>query len=119
MLSLIVVFIFGLAVAFFATQNTRGVNVTLANSELSGVPLYVVVLISILLGLLMGWIISLVSSISSFFRLRGKDAQIQQTQSSVQNLERKVHDLEIENARLQSDVDNYKPSLKSKILASS
>jgi len=119
MLSLIIIFIFGLTVAFFATQNTGNVDVVLANSPIPDVPLYLVVLISIILGLLMGWFISIVSSISSFFRLRGKDAKIQQTQSSVHNLEKKVHDLEIENERLRSDLDNYKPSIKSKILAQS
>ena len=119
MLSLIIVFIFGLAVAFFATQNTRGVDVILVNSLLPAVPLYIVVLISILFGLFMGWIISLVGTVSSFFRIRGKDTEIQHSQSSVHDLEKKVHDLEIENTRLKTEVDNYKPSIKSKLLANS
>lgn len=117
MVNLIVIFLFGLMVAFFATQNTNGVSVVVANSVFSSVPLYVVVLVSILFGLLLGAIMNLADSISSFFVLRKKDSALHHTQASIKDLEDKIHDLELENTRLKTESDTYKPSLKSKLLA--
>lgn len=116
MLVLMVMFIFALGVAFFATQNTNGVTVVLANTPISGIPMYIIVLASILVGLFMAWIISLVDAIASFFTLRGKDSTIAATKTRIRELENKVHDLEIENTRLREHkVHDTRPTIRERL----
>lgn len=103
MIALILLFMFGLGVAYFAMQNTYPVTVTLVGVPFPGVQLYLVVIGSILFGLVVAWLVSMVSSIPSFFTLRSKNIAITKSQESIHELEEKVHDLEIENARLRGE----------------
>lgn len=110
-------FLFALGTAFFATQNTGGTTIVLANTHLSSIPMYVVVIASILLGLFMGWIISLLNGISSFFTIRGKDSTIASTKNRIADLERKNRDLELENTRLREHkIHDTRPTVKERIL---
>lgn len=103
MAELIIAVIFGLGMALFATQNTNGVTITLANSPLTGVPLYLIVIISILLGLLISFLISLVQSISSSLTIRGKDNALKSRDEKINGLEQQLHNLELENAQLKGE----------------
>lgn len=105
MLTLIVVLIFGIGVAFFATQNAQQVSVTLANYELTSVPMYVVVLASLLLGISTAWIISLVGSISSTLTIHGKDTKIKESKKEIADLIKRIHQLELENEKLKAELD--------------
>ena len=64
MFALIILVIFGIGVAFFATQNTQAISITVANYPLTGIPLYLIVLGSLLLGFLVSWILSFFDVIS-------------------------------------------------------
>jgi lipopolysaccharide assembly protein A len=99
MATLIVTVLMGLALAYFATFNTQAVSINLANNLLV-VPLYMLVIVSILIGLLVSAIISSIDSISSAFALKSRDSQIRQKEKTVEALEQRIHDLEIENAKL-------------------
>jgi uncharacterized protein HemY len=103
MFVLILVLLIGLGIAYFATQNTAGVNITLANNTFEGVSLYLIVLGSLLLGIFMSWLISLVDSVSSFLNMHGKDTAIKDSEKYIQTLKQKNHDLELENARLKGE----------------
>ncbi len=102
MFALIVLFIFGIGVAYFGTQNTQTISVTLANYNLNGIPVYVIVLGSLLLGFIISWIISLVDVISSAFKIRGKESSIKDANKQIANLTKTVHQLELENERLKA-----------------
>ena len=102
MLSLIVLLIFGSLVAYFATQNPQTTTVTLANYPLSDVPLYVVVLFSLLLGIGVSWFLSLFGTISSFFTNKNKETKIRQGNREITQLTKRIHQLELENERLKS-----------------
>jgi len=56
MLVLLVGVIFGLAIAYFATQNTTPVTIHIAQYAFEG-PLYLVVMGSLFVGLLIAWIL--------------------------------------------------------------
>lgn len=103
MSTLIVAVIAGLLFAFFATANTAGVTINIGNYLLNNVPLYLVALGSLLLGLLISWVISLVDSLSSGLSLRSKEQQIKQTEHRLEDLKSRVQELEIENARLKGE----------------
>lgn len=103
MFALIVLFIFGIGVAFFATQNTQPISLTFANYSLAGIPVYIIVLISLVLGFAISWIISLFDVISSSFKIRGKENKIKDSNKQINELTKKVHQLELENERLKGE----------------
>lgn len=104
MFSLILLVIVGLGFGYFATQNTQQIAITLANTPVPGIPLYIVIGITLIIGFAICWIISLTDTFSTFFRMRGKDGKIKDSKKSINDLSKKVHDLEIENARLQGQL---------------
>lgn len=108
MSSLVLIIIFGLGMAYFATQNVGTVHLIVANYLLSGIPMYVVVIFSLLLGILVSWILSMVDVISAAFTVRGKDNELKKALKTVDTLEGKVHDLEIENEQLKKGTDKQK-----------
>ncbi len=103
MLALIVLVVFGIGVAFFATQNTQTISITLGNYPLTGVPLYLIVLVSLLLGFVVSWIISLVDVISSALKIHGKESAIKDANKQISELTKRVHQLELENERLKAE----------------
>ncbi|CAN5122113.1 hypothetical protein BH11PAT1_BH11PAT1_2240 [soil metagenome] len=105
---LILAVIFALGIAYFATQNTAGVSIYIAQYFIPGVPLYMVMVVSLLVGMFMAWVAGLLDNIGSMFAIRGKDSRIRQTQLSVNRLEEKVHELEVENARLRGETQTEK-----------
>lgn len=100
MLSLLILIIFGLGMTFFATQNTGSVHILFGNYVLYGIPLYIVVIGSLLLGIFASWLISLVDAFSSTLTLHWKDSQIKNAYKTIETLRKEKHDLEIENSRL-------------------
>ncbi|MDP2692848.1 MAG: LapA family protein, partial [bacterium] len=66
MLAIIFTIIFAIAVAFFATQNTASVIINIPQYSWS-VPLYIVVLVSLLLGFVFAWILHLMNAFTSLF----------------------------------------------------
>lgn len=103
MFALIVLVVFGIGVAFFATQNTQTVSVTLANYPISGIPLYLIVLGSLLLGFVVSWILSFFGVISSALKLHGKESTIKDANKQISELTKRVHQLELENERLKAE----------------
>lgn len=107
MLALIVVILFGILFAFFATQNTSTMSITFANYQVTGIPLYVIVLGGLLIGVVISTILSFFDAIGTFFTLHGKDSAINNQGRTISDLKRKIHDLEIENTKLKE----HKPGL--------
>lgn len=103
MITLLLLGIIGLGMALFATQNISPATVTLANYTLTGVPVYLVVIISILAGIVMSFVISLVTGLSSTLSLHRKDSLIQNSQATIEKLQKENHQLSLENARLKKD----------------
>ena len=102
MLAVILTIIFAIGVAFFATQNTASVVINIPQYSTS-VPLYLVVLLSILVGFIFAWMLHLMNAFASLFALRGKDNAIKKEKKANTELANKVHDLEIEKAKLETE----------------
>ena len=90
MLSFIIILLFGLAVSFFAGQNTLPVTIHLSNYQLTSVPLYVVIVVSMLVGFIISWLVSLVETLFNVFVIRGKDSAIKESQIKVDKLHDKI-----------------------------
>lgn len=102
MLGLIVTIIFSLEVAYFAIQNSSGVPIRFVNYQFTGIPIYIVVVTSILAGVLMAWFISALNSASYFMKLRSKDSTINKDRKDILEMKSKIRNLEIENEKLRN-----------------
>lgn len=100
MLSLILAVAFAILVATFAVQNRNFVDVRFGTYLLTGVPVYLLVLLSILSTLLFAGILFLANNVSSFFTIHGKEHSIKERSHENEKLVQRVHDLEVENAKL-------------------
>ena len=89
----------GVIFAAAALQNTQYVTLHFQN-YVTSVPLYLVAIASMLVGVIVTATIALVGALSSSLSMFGKDIHIKSTENALQRLENKIHDLEIENARL-------------------
>ena len=103
MLSLLILVVFGLGVGLFAAQNTGIVHIALGNYFVGGVPLYVIVIGSMLLGIFVSWLLSLVTSISSSLRFHGKVAELKEAYRTIESLNKENNALLRENAHLKGE----------------
>lgn len=101
MFLLIATIIFAGIIAFFATQNAGPVDLHLGKYNLASVPLYWVVLGSVLATLIFSWVMFLMNSISSSFVLHGRNNSLKKLEKENEKLTEKIHKLEIDNARIQ------------------
>lgn len=100
MLTLILLVILGLIFGYFASQNTQTITITLANYVITSIPLYIVIGATLLLGLSLSWLISLLDSFSMAMKFREKNSTIKDSKRTIQDLTKRVNQLEIENAGL-------------------
>lgn len=100
---LIILIISGSLLAYFAIQNPAPVTVNLAQFTISNVPLFYVIIGSILVGLLIGYLISLIKALTVNFALRGKNKKLADVEKEKVQLVRQVHQLELENEQLKKD----------------
>lgn len=105
MFTLILLVLIGLSFGYFATQNTMNIPVNIAGMVYEHVPLYVVLGITLLVGLALSWIISMIDSIYTSMTLRGKDNVIKDTKRSNNELVKQVRQLELENAKLRGRLE--------------
>ena len=103
MLVLLVGVIFGIAIAYFATQNTTPVTIRIAQYALEEVPLYLVIVGSLFVGLFISWILYLARAVSSKLTIYGKDHEVRRARRTAANLETRVQEFEAENAQLKTD----------------
>jgi len=90
----------GLGLAYFATQNTNLTSLYFGSYIVSNIPLYLVIIGTLLLGLLLAWIFSLVNSLTSKITLHGKENKIKEEERTIAELTKEIHQLELENTRL-------------------
>lgn len=100
MLVLLVTVAFGIAIGYFATQNTDPVTVRLAEYAIEEVPLYLVVMGTLLAGILIAWVLYFAKSVSAGLTIYGKEKAVKKAKHTVADLEPRVYELETENARL-------------------
>ena len=106
MLNLIIILIFSLAISFFASENAISLPINLGPYAFTSIPLYVVVGLSILAGIIISWLASLLSSISTSMKLRRKDKSIAANKDTIHDMTKKINNLEIENSNLKGELNN-------------
>lgn len=103
MLVLLVGVIFGIAIGYFATQNTTLVTIQIAEYVFEEVPLYLVIMGSLFVGLFIAWILYFARSVSSSVAIYGKEHAARKARQTAAELALRVQELETENAHLMTN----------------
>jgi uncharacterized integral membrane protein len=111
MLILILFLIIGSALVYISKYNFIPVTVNLGLHTFSNIPLFYVIVASIIFGLVLSYLVYLVHAISTSFTIRGKNKEIKKEKDEVLELTKNVHQLELENEK-QKNSKNAEPQDK-------
>lgn len=100
MLVLILILVVGSLLVYISKFNFMPVSINLGTYVISDIPLFYVIIGSLLIGIGLSYLIYLVNLISTTFTLRGKNKEIQKNKEEVLELTKRIHQLELENERL-------------------
>ena len=109
MLILILFLVVGGVMAYLAQNNLMLVTLHLGTYVLSDIPLFYIIVGSLLTGLGVAYLIFLFNSIFTAFTMHGKDNKIKQGKSDIVGLTKRIHQLEIENERLKNNSTVIEP----------
>ena len=105
MLSLIFLLVVGAGITYLSVQNTAVVSLRFLEYTFTDLPIYYVIIGSILVGVLLAYSISFINSISTYMLIRTQHKKIGQERREVAELTKRVHQLEIENVGLKTEND--------------
>ena len=108
MSELILASILGVIFAVFATQNTGLVTITFLNNFLFQLPLYLIVLGSLLTGFIISWMFSLGEWANASLKIHNKNSELSSANKEVEDLKNKIHNLELENNSLRNNTGKVK-----------
>lgn len=102
MLIIILLLILGTFMAYISKFNSMLVSVDLVAYTFNDIPLFYVIIASLLTGLILSYLVYLVDLIFTTWTLRGKEKQIKKSKSEILELTKRVHQLELENEKLKN-----------------
>lgn len=100
MLVLILFLIVGSILVYISQFNFMPVSVNFGLYTFSGIPLFYVIVGSLVFGLVLSYLVYLVHAISTSFTLWGKNNEIKKNKDEVLELTKRIHQLELENEKL-------------------
>lgn len=112
MLILIALLVTGTAMAYLAQNNLTLVALHLGTLVIPAIPLFYVIIGSLLSGLGLAYLIYLVHSIFTAFTIHGKDKKIKQGNSDILDLTKRIHQLELENEHIKNNSTVIEPTDK-------
>ena len=102
MLSLILILIVGSGLVYISRFNYTPVDVNLGVYAFYGVPIFYVIVASILIGLTISYIVLIINSIAYSLTIRKKDIQLKKDQEEILELTKRVHQLELDSEKLKN-----------------
>lgn len=105
MLVLILFLVVGSGLVYISKYNFTPVSVNLGMYTIADIPLFYVIVGSLVIGLVLSYLVYLVHSISISFKFRGKDREIKKNKEEVLELTKSVHKLELQNERQKNGTD--------------
>jgi len=103
MLILILSLIVGSLLVYISKYNFQPISINLGFTVFSGIPLFYIIVGSLVIGLVLSYLASLIQSISTSLVLNGKNKEIKKNKDEVLELTKRVHQLEIKNEKLGKD----------------
>lgn len=111
MLILILLLVVGSVLVYISKYNFVPVTVNLGLYTFSSIPLFYVIVASVIFGLVLSYLVYLVHDISTSFTLRGKNKEIKKEKDEVFELTKNVHQLELAKEK-QKNNNNAEPQDK-------
>ena len=102
MLELILLLVVGSGLVYISKFNFVPVSVNLGMYTISDIPLFYVIVGSLVIGLVLSYLVYLINAISISFVLKGKDKEIKKNKDEVLDLAKRVHQLELENEKIKN-----------------
>ncbi len=112
MFTLIIFLVIGLIIAYLAISNSMLVTLNFGPYVFPGIPLFYIIVGSLLIGLGLSYFVALIRSISTGFTMRKKDKKIKETRSEIVDLTKRIHQLELENEKLKNKSTIVEPQDK-------
>ena len=112
MLTLILLLIAGGIMVYLAQNNLMLVPLYLGPYVFSDIPLFYIIIGSLVVGLTFAYVLYLTNAIAVSLKLRKKNNTIKETKSEVVELTKQIHKLELENERLKNNSTTIEPSDK-------
>ena len=103
MLVLILLLVVGSGLVYISRFNFTPVTVNLGIYSISDIPLFYVIVGSLITGLVLSYLVYIVNSIFTSFKLRGKDKEIRKRKDELLELTKRIHQLELENEKLKHE----------------
>jgi hypothetical protein len=102
MLALFLFLAFGLLFGYFATLNTSVASVYFGANISYTIPMYVIILLSLGVGVIVSSLFYILKTFSEKMVIGKKDKEIEQINAQKSDLLKRVHTLELDNARLKT-----------------
>lgn len=102
MLQIIIMLVAGSVLAYISKFNMNKTTVNLGGYVIGDIPLFYVIITSVLAGMILSYLFQLIHQLSHFMILRGKKKEIKIGKEENVDLTKRVHQLEIENERLKN-----------------
>jgi uncharacterized integral membrane protein len=102
MLVLAIAALVSFGIGLFAFQNPAGVTLSVGAFSVPNVPIYVVIISSMLSGFLIAAFVSVYNNFNHFMSTRRRENSLKGVREKINNLNLKVQELEAENARLKT-----------------
>ena len=103
MFVLILLLVVGSGLVYISRFNFTPVTVNLGIYSITDIPLFYVIVGSLVVGLGLSYLVYIVNSILTSFKLRGKDKEIKKHKGEVLELTKRVHQLELDNEKLKHE----------------
>lgn len=102
MLTLILLLVVSGGMVYLAQGNLMQVTLHVGTYVVNGVPLFYVIIGSMLAGLVLAYLVHLINVIVVAFSMRGKDSKIKQSKKEIAELTKRIHQLELENEKIKN-----------------
>lgn len=99
MLILILLLILGAGMAYLSKFNAMIVSVNFGSYVVNDIPLFYVIIGSLVTGLILSYLIYLINKIFTSLIIRDKDKEIKKNKREILELTKRIHQLELENER--------------------
>lgn len=109
MLTLIFLLVTASLFAYIAQNNFMLVTLHLGTYELSNIPLFYIIMGSLLVGLVLSYFMQVARSIMTAFTMQGKNNTIKQGNRDIVDLTKRIHQLELENEKLKNNSSTREP----------
>lgn len=104
MLTIFLTLIVSLVVAYLATQNATLVTLRFGETVIADIPLFFVVLFSIIFGTLVASVVTIINLVKSKWTIFGQKGQLKKSYKTMDELQQRLSQLEGENTTLRDQI---------------